>query len=511
MAVPRSTDGLQEQGDTLEKPLLAQEPAEDAAHVLVDGMKWEISVLLKSLYFLDALSGSAWGRFGAIYYNLHGLSSQQIGLLEGLMPAVATVSTPLWGIVADKFHCRKEVFLASKAISTVILLSLALPLVYKSFERIILVSLSINVFASSGILDAYTLDMLGTANKARYGRYRLYASLSWGIGCIVMGFITDHYGFEPNFLLYGALGVLYMALVAAKIPHTKREQQHDQSGNIMDLVRLGLRPRVMVFVLECIVMGAGMGAVERLLFLFMVNDLNASTFLCGLSVGVNVVFELPIFWYAQHFLSVFGHDGMLMVSMICLVVRVSGYTLLMPSTKWLILPLEICHGITFACFWITATDIAKSLIGQVKGWNTAILSIVQTLYACIGAGLGSIIGGWAMHHYGSRELYRVTGVIVFVTLILHVFGSICSRWCGQGGILPDYDAPSEEDNDCDESLVVEAPLLEESLLPSEVTGGFDLDQQDRRRAFGCHVLRVLRMILVRAPSVPPPVPIGLSR
>jgi PPP family 3-phenylpropionic acid transporter len=472
----RGTDDLQEKENTLEEPLLSQELAEDA--VLVDGMTWETSVLLKSLYFLDALGSSAWGRFGAIYYNLHGLSSQQIGLLEGLMPAVATVFMPIWGIVADKFHCRKEVFLATKATGTLILLSLALPLVYKSFTRIIMVSLAINVFVSSGILDAYTLDMLGTANKVRYGRYRLYASLSWGMGCIAMGFITDHYGFEPNFALYGALGLLYVALVAVKIPNTEHQQQEQSdSGNLMDLVRLVLRPRVFVFVLECIVMGAGMGTVERLLFLFMVNDLNASTFLCGLSVGVTVLFELPIFWYAQHLLSILGHDGMLIASMLCFVVRVWGYTLLMPLTKWFILPLEICHGITFACFWITATDIAKSLIGEAKGWNTAIPSIVQTLYACIGAGLGSIIGGWAMHHFGSREMYRVTGVMMFATLILHVFGSMCSRWCGRGGILPDYRTRSEDDNDCNESLIVEAPLLEEGLQPSEAAGGFDLDQQ----------------------------------
>ena len=260
--------------------------------------------------------------------------------------------------------------------------------------------------------------------------------------------------------------MLFLALVAKKIPNTKQQlQQQDQndSGPVMDLVRLALRPRVFLFVLECIIMGAGMGTVERLLFLYLVNDLNASTLLCGVTVGVTVLFELPIFWYAQHFLSVFGHDGMLIISMICFVVRVWGYTLLMPSTRWFILPLEGLHGITFACFWVTSTDVAKSLICQVKGWNTAIPSIVQTLYACIGAGLGSIIGGWAMHHYGSKEMYRVTGYIVFVTLILHVASSIVSRWWGLASVLPNYGAPSEEDSDGDESL-----KIEENLLPDEI-------------------------------------------
>jgi hypothetical protein len=93
-------------------------------------------------------------------------SARQIGLLEGFMPAVTTVSIPMWGIVADKFHCCKNVFLTMKALITAILLTWALPYVYKSFSRVLMVSLLSNVFISSGIsLDSYMLEMLGTAIK----------------------------------------------------------------------------------------------------------------------------------------------------------------------------------------------------------------------------------------------------------------------------------------------------------------------------------------------------------
>jgi hypothetical protein len=65
-----------------------------------------------------------------------------------------------------------------------------------------------------------------------------------------------------------------------------------------------------------------MATVERLLFLYLVNDLEASTLLCGLSVGVNVLFELPIFWYASNFMAILGHDGMFILSMTCFVILV---------------------------------------------------------------------------------------------------------------------------------------------------------------------------------------------
>jgi hypothetical protein len=95
------------------------------------------SILVKSLYFLDALGSSTWGRFSAIYYNSHNLNSQHIGLIEGLRTSIPTVSMVFWGIISDKYICRKIVWVTTKAVSTVILLLLALPYVYQSFIRIL--------------------------------------------------------------------------------------------------------------------------------------------------------------------------------------------------------------------------------------------------------------------------------------------------------------------------------------------------------------------------------------
>eukprot|EP00934_Nitzschia_sp_Nitz4_P000226 Nitzschia sp. Nitz4//scaffold1_size375055//288774//290303//NITZ4_000313-RA/size375055-processed-gene-0.457-mRNA-1//-1//CDS//3329541156//226//frame0 len=419
------------------------------SETLVDGLPPNVSILIKSLYFLDALGSSTWGRFSAIYYNLHGLNSRHIGLIEGVRSVIPTVSMLVWGVAADRFHSQKAVWLITKTVSTVVLLTLAIPYVYSSFSHILVVSIVSQLFVSSGILDAYTLDLLGTENKAYYGRYRLYASVSWGLGSVVMGWVTDNYSFEPNFVMFALLGFLMIFLVAVKVPDTSRSQDEVAedipseavAGHLSELVCLALRPRVFVFLLEVIVMGAGMATVERLLFLYLVNDLKSSTLLCGLSVGINVIFELPIFWYASKFMEHLGHDGMIMLAMFCFVARVFGYTLLTPSTKWLVLVLESMHGVTFACFWVVSTDISKVLVHETTGafWKTAIPSSVQMLYSAVGVSLGSIVGGWAMNRYGSRVMYSFAATIVGGTLFLHVVGSVLSRLCcGGKGLLPDY-------------------------------------------------------------------------
>lgn len=447
----------------LEEHQLCEYQRQEQQHVrVVDGMPRSTSFLIKTLYFLEALGSSAWGRFGTIYYNLHGLNRQQIGLLEGLMPCVRTLSKPLWGILSDVFHCRKIVYVITNAIGTSILLLLALPFVYSSYTRILCVSLLIMLFSAGGLLDAYTLDLLGSRNKLKYGRYRMWASISWGLGSVLMGYITDHYGFTPNFAIYAVLGVISTCLVAWRIPNVadadkRQEQQGERSStppaqppqeaSVFDLLRLLLRPRVAFFLVEVVVVGIGMGTVERLLFLYLVDDLQASTLLCGFSVGVNVLLELPVFWNAKKFTSMLGQDGMMIVSLVCFCVRVFCYTLLTPSTRWWVLTLEVMHGITFACFYVTATNVAKGLISQCPGWNTTIQVGVQTLYDAVGAGIGSIAGGWVMQHYGSRFMYRTMACIMSILLLVHVVGwTVSFRISGQG-LLPYYGQDSSTCND----------------------------------------------------------------
>ena len=499
-------------GGTTENDSAASRSVSDASRsednetepsTLYDGLPLKDSLLIKSLYFLDALGSSAWGRFSAIYYNSHGLNTQQIGIIEGLRTFTPTISGVFWGFVSDHFRCRKLVWLWTKSGGTFILLLLAVPYVTKSFFRILSVSVGAQLFASNGaILDSYTLELLGTENKLLYGRYRLYASMSWGLGSIVMGYITDHYGFDWNFIMFGGLSILMIVLVSYYIPDTINAEHSQRSniserngasdgtdaeipndeadgytdvdpeGDIFDLFLLITKPRVLFFFVEVVVMGAAMATVERLLFLYLVNDLYASTLLCGLSVGVNVLFELPIFWYASSILKYLGSDGMFLVSMVCFFIRVYGYTLLTPSTKWWILALESMHGVTFATFWIVTTDVSKVLIDQSKGefWSTTIPSVVQMLYTAVGATIGSVLGGIAMHRFGSREMYRFTAVCVFFMLVIHLCGSILVRfYCHRvRSILPECSHRIENTNGAEEYEEVnsyddaeEAPLQEE--------------------------------------------------
>lgn len=97
--------------------------------------------------------------------------------------------------------------------STCLLLMLPLPewlgTGWTSFTYIMAVMATMSFFGvGGGVLDSYTLDLLGDQERGKYGRYRLWLAVSWGVGNALMGLVADHLGFDYNFIISGSLNML---------------------------------------------------------------------------------------------------------------------------------------------------------------------------------------------------------------------------------------------------------------------------------------------------------------
>merc|ERR1711971_34869 len=103
---------------------------------------------------------------------------------------------------------------------------------------------------------------------------------------------------------------------------------------------------------------------------------------CGISVVITVIFEVPLMSYSKSLLQRVGVRGCFAAAVVCYSVRVVGYTLV-PKGAW-ILFFEPLHGITFACYYLatieTITTITpphllatgQALISTLRG-NTGVL------------------------------------------------------------------------------------------------------------------------------------------
>lgn len=162
-------------------------------------------------------------------------------------------------------------------------------------------------------------------------------------------------------------------------------------------------------------MGMATSLVEGLVFLFFVNHLHATNTLCGFSVLITVVFEIPIFAFAPRITKSLSTLQMLLIAHIAYIVRAVGYTFIPVDNPWLVLLLEPLHGVTYAFFQMSTvvycSDLAtKNLQATAQGLRTAALSI--------GALIGYVFGSIMMETYGSHTMYRSAAVVVGLTLLL---------------------------------------------------------------------------------------------
>ena len=384
-------------------------------------LRWQGLFLFRFLFFLDGLGGSAWGRFGVIFFNqVKHVSSQNIGVLQSMRSIVGFFAKPLWGWVADRIQSRKIVFLGCKLGSTISLLTLAIP--HESFPAVVASVAGMSFFPGTSVLDAHVLDFLGDDHREKYGSIRLWAAISWGLGSVIMGHLTDSFGFMWNFGVFGAMMLTSIFASAIFLPaRSQSEQAIANTGGQLEwnsLFRELCQWQILVWLFEVTVMGAAMSLVDSFLFVLLQNDLQASTALCGYTVGVTVMLEIPLFQYSKSLLSSLGHDGLMFLAMLAYSVRVIGYTLLTPETVHWILLLEALHGITFACAWSSAVDFAAQVAPP--EWTTLMQSTMNTFWGSIGGGVGPALGGIVYERYGPKTMFRNAGVIVIITMALHM-------------------------------------------------------------------------------------------
>jgi len=375
---------------------------------------------IRFLYFIQGLTTSTWGRFGVIYYICRGLSADEIGLIEGVMPFVQAASTLFWGYVADLTKMKKTVLFITRILSACILVMLAFKYLARDFIHIFLISVGSQAFTSESTIDAFSLDMLGDHAKLMYGRVRLWAAFSWGFGAFGMSWITQYYGFDWNFIIYGSLAAM-SAYPIIRLTPSKTIVEEAMGNNIPDrreAFNALFNVRVICFFMEMYIMGVGIGVVEKLLFVYLMDDLGASIVLCGSSVLMTTLFELPLFYWMYWLNTNLGYDTLAMISQTCYVFRVWGYTFLTSKTKSYILLIEILHGFTFATLWCGAKEYQRSITPL--GWQGLFSSLLWMFYGCLGKGTGSIVGGFLFDNIGAKATYKGASGLVSCLLLIRL-------------------------------------------------------------------------------------------
>jgi len=393
-------------------------------------------------------------RRGPRLRTTQGLTEEQIGVLFAVGTWVSPLSNSLLSFAADRLASKRgpaarlHVFSACIVWVTVVfsLQSVRWPGVSK-FSVMLICRVLIDSARPSccSMMDAITVQSL--PDRKRYGEERLYGAYSWAVVGVALGAIMDKFGPRAMHVCipFAALGV-GVAVVSVGAPPVKQPPPPATSAEIssaagaalgsaavpeggsvrvVDLLKSYVSsPSKVAFFVYAITLGFGMALVENLLFLYF-HEQHASYFVCGLSVLVTVIFEIPLFSRSKDLLVRFGARGCLIIAGLCYSFRVVGYTLV-PGGAW-VLFFEPMHGVTIA-FWQTASvEVMASITPpSLAATGQSFLSNMRGLF---GSALGNLFGGIIIANYGEAVLYRGAAVLVGMGLLcyLSATGGCCRR------------------------------------------------------------------------------------
>eukprot|EP00931_Biecheleriopsis_adriatica_P079998 TRINITY_DN53356_c0_g1_i1.p1 TRINITY_DN53356_c0_g1~~TRINITY_DN53356_c0_g1_i1.p1 ORF type:complete len:497 (-),score=88.94 TRINITY_DN53356_c0_g1_i1:47-1480(-) len=389
-----------------------------AAQTQADGCAKSPSIPLwrvKAYYFASFCYFATYGRYATLYFEADGFSASEIGFMIAITRAISTLSTPFWNALADRTKRARKIQLASLVASSLPFLALALPAEGDNSGLVLRCSAYWS-FALLGAPSGAMMDALARAacdqDAERWGQARIYGAVGWGLMHLLLGPLFDRTGFAAmfaSFLLCGA--VLFIATLAGT-----PEACSEAKGEVNFKSVTGILVKNRLFFGNLVVLGAGFSMVEGMLFL-MLREMEASSLLCGLSVVVTVIFELPIFAYAKPLLERLGTRRMVLLGQAAWVVRAAFYAQM--SVAGSVLLIEPLHGVTFALVWTAAIDhVAKPEICG-EGLEASAQGLLNACFMGVGPIVGLLAGGMLFDRVGGHAAYATFAVSVSVSGLMY--------------------------------------------------------------------------------------------
>ncbi|KAL4428408.1 hypothetical protein ABPG75_002497 [Micractinium tetrahymenae] len=223
--------------------------------------------------------------------------------------------------------------------------------------------------------------------------------------------------------------------------HQQASQQAQQQPGVRywaGVARLLRCPEAAVFLALAVFMGVGVGNIEGYLFLFL-DELGGSELLMGLSLSMTCAAETLVFYFLPRLLRL-GFRRCMHLVLLAFLLRMLCYAALpYAPTPWLVLPVEVLHGFTFALAWGAGCAYCQQLAPP--GLEATSQGLFQGLYFGLGVAAGSTLGGQVYQRLGAQAVYLVACCVLaagwllcsLAQLALHLLGYGTRQGTGSSG------------------------------------------------------------------------------
>lgn len=267
--------------------------------------------------------------------------------------------------------------------------------------------------------------------KDFYGKQRQWGAMGWGISSFVVGSLVssvqeksecnvpNHINYQPCFYAFAVL------MIFAFIPalFIRFEHRNVQTTNLTGKLRSLINFDSIVFLLTIQQFGNAWGLVQTFL-LWHLQDLGGTQLLFSIIAAVQCLSEVLSYHITGYAITKLGYYRMLYIGLLFSSLRFIIYAVI--TNPWLVLPVEVFHGVSTTLIWA----LAVSFIGLNTGIATTMQGILSGVHWGLGLGGGAILGGLLVNAIGSKYTFLGYGIFSFINFI----GFLLARnlnWCVQ--------------------------------------------------------------------------------
>lgn len=390
-----------------------------------------IPAALRRAYFVFFFAFGSYQPFLNLHFKQIGLSGSQIGLMAAIWPAASFLAPPLFGSLAD---ARGRIGRTTAGLMIAAAFPFALMPGLSGFWALLpaLIAFALTISPVMPLLDTAAVTAASAGDlRNSYGRIRRFGSLGYMAGVIVLGQLAERLGL--GYALYAtpvalvAGGLMTARLGDTRSPNTTRERPSGLSQLFAHLRRAAAgvwrnRPLRLFYVAGGL---AQLGAISyNAFFAIYAHDLGISDGWIGILLAVAVTSEVGVLSLAHRIEARIGAFGLFALGVAGQLVRWSAMAL--AANLWLIVALQLLHGLTFAAFWAGA-------VGVVQKWtDPGSRASGQALWAAVSRGLagaaGTLIAGRIYDAFGVRTLFWCAAGMAAAALVL-------AGWVGLDGSL----------------------------------------------------------------------------
>ena len=398
----------------------------------------------KAVYFTSSAARSSCYPFIAVFLTTAGFTATQIGILIALTVFAGIAGNCVLPAIADK--TRRQGLILFIACLLFTLAIFPLPWVLKSMENEAKQMLCLsspyktNCYSSklygamtslyfsgsffgypmSSFIDTRTNQLISACPvETSYGEQRVYGAIGYGLGPVVAGLLVDQIHepsmseYTPIFYMFLLFMICCMISIFFQFSQPTKKIENICSDKTAEpkhwklVCTVTCQPKAIFFLISVILMGIANAIGSYFFYLFLKDEFNASKYVMGMSTFAECSSELLIFRFASRIIDwVGGVDHAIGISFVAYFARflLTSYI----TNIWLLVVVEMSHGIGFALFWSAANEIVHSL-GQKEISNT----IFGIMHASLDTGrlLANLFSGYIYTVYGGRLLYRGSSIL----------------------------------------------------------------------------------------------------